>query len=303
MPRSSDRDAPDVTVSIVSLDTRGLLEACLRSVDASVGVSVDVCVVDNGSSDGSTSMVAERFPGVDLVCHSENRGFAAANNVALARARGRYVLLLNPDAELRPASLGRMVAYMDAHARVGICGPRIEFPDGRFQSCGYAYPTLVGEIRQSRRLDRLFRYVVGDDDPPAAPTVPGPVDWVDGACLLIRREAVEQIGLLDEQYFLYAEELDWCRRAWGHGWQVFALPDVTVIHHQGQSSAQLSDASLGYLIETRLRYYHKHDGLLCAAATSLVYVAGCLRQLHRTPRKEKVKLRATARWWRSLLAA
>jgi GT2 family glycosyltransferase len=211
--------------------------------------------------------------------------------------------LLNPDTVVRPTTLRDMVAFMDDHATTAICGPRILYPDGRFQSCGYRFPTLMREIRQSRNIDRALRYLVGHEAPMAMRDEPFEVDWVDGACLMIRREAIEALGPLDEQYFLYAEELDWCFRARKAGWAVHALPQVDMIHHQGQSSAQMSDFSLAYLIETKLRYYRKHHGLFHAAITSFVYIAGCLRQLHKRPEKERVKLRATLRWWRSVLAS
>jgi GT2 family glycosyltransferase len=293
----------DLTIAIVSLNTRDLLEACLRSVFTSRGVAFEVYVIDNGSTDGSADKVARDFPAVRLVRNPSNRGFAAANNIAIRQAAGRYVLLLNPDTEIGPDVLQTMVAFMDAHPAAGICGPKIHFPDGRFQSCGYRFPTLLSEVRQSKNVDRLIRAVVGSEPPLAVEERPFEVDWVDGACLLIRRDVIEQVGPLDEQYFLYAEELDWCFCVRKAGWSVYALPGVSIAHHQGQTSAQMSDFSLAHLIETRLRFYRKNYGLLAAVTTSLVYVAGCLKQLGRNRRKETVKLRATLRWWRSLLQA
>lgn len=293
----------DVTVSIVSLNTRDLLAASLRSVLASIGVSFEVCVVDNKSKDGTPEMVAREFPSVRLIRNDSNRGFAAANNVAIREAAGRYILLLNPDTIVPPEMLQGMVAFMDRNPATGICGPRVHFPDGRFQSCGYRFPTLLGEIRQSRNLGRLIRRVVGEATAPTIPSAPFEVDWIDGCCLLIRREVVEQIGLLDEQYFLYGEELDWCFRARQSGWTIHALPQIEMVHYLGQSSSQMSDFSLAHLIETRLRYYRKHHGLATAVATSLVYAAGCLKQISKNRRKQWVKLRATMRWWRSLVTA
>jgi N-acetylglucosaminyl-diphospho-decaprenol L-rhamnosyltransferase len=303
MPLKLQHPACDVTISIVSLNTRDLLAACLRSVHASSGVTYEVFVVDNGSTDGSADMVERDFPSVRLIRNDSNRGFAAANNVAIKIASGRCVLLLNPDTVVEPGTLRNMVAFMDAGKNVGICGPRILFPDGRFQSCGYRFPTLLSEIRQSKQIGGALRRIVGQEPPLEVGQSPFEVDWVDGACLMIRRDVVAEIGPLDEQYFLYAEELDWCVSARKAGWAIYALPEVRLVHHQGQSSAQMSDVSLGHLVETRLRYYRKHHGLAVAAATSLVYIAGCLRQLIRNRRKETVKLRATFRWWRSLLAA
>ena len=301
-PEPSAVPVPDVTISIVSLNTRDLLSDCLRSVFSTSGVISEVRVVDNGSSDGSAEMVAREFPTVGLVRSRFNGGFAAANNMAIRDANSRYILLLNPDTLIRPDTLRQMIAFMDGRPDVGICGPRIVFPDGRFQSCGYRFPTLLSEIRQSKNLGAIARQLVGESSSLRVEAEPFEVDWVDGACLLVRREVIQQIGLLDEQYFLYAEELDWCYRARQAGWRICALPSVEMAHYQGQSSAQMSDFSLGLLVETRLRYYRKNHGLGVALATSLVYIVGCLKQWHRSRRKQSVKLRATLRWWRSLLA-
>ena len=292
----------DVTVSIVSLNTRALLADCLRSVMATTGVGYDVHVVDNGSSDGSTAMVAVDFPEVRLTPSGSNRGFAAANNCAIREANSRYVLLLNPDTLVSPRTIGDLVSFMDDHPDVGICGPKILFPDGRFQSCGYRFPTLLSEVRQSRNVNKVLRLLIGEEPPLRVEAVPFDVDWVDGACLLIRREAIQDVGLLDEQFFLYAEELDWCFRTRRAGWRITALPQVEMIHYQGQTSGQMSDFSLAHLVETRLRYYRKNHGVAMAAVTSLVYAAGCLKQFNRDRRKARVKLQATMRWWRTLLA-
>jgi N-acetylglucosaminyl-diphospho-decaprenol L-rhamnosyltransferase len=302
-PKSSASAVPDVTISIVSLNTRDLLSDCLRSVSSSVGVTFEVRVVDNGSSDGSPEMVARDYPKVELIRGQINRGFAAANNIAIRNTESRYVLLLNPDTVVEPYTLCQMIAFMDSQPDVGICGPRILFPDGRFQSCGYRFPTLLSEIRQSKNVGSIIRWIIGEPPRLVIEQAPADVDWVDGACFLIRRTVIQEIGLLDEQYFLYAEELDWCFRARQAKWRICALPSIRMVHYQGQSSAQMSDFSLALLIETRLRYYRKNHGLGIAVATSLVYVAGCLKQWNGNRHKETVKLRATLRWWRSLLAA
>jgi GT2 family glycosyltransferase len=290
----------DLTISIVSFNTRELLRACLDSVSRTRGLTFETFVVDNGSRDGSPEMIASEFPGAQLIANADNRGFAAANNLALRRATGRYVVLLNPDTVIYPHTLRTMVAFLEEHSAVGICGPKIMFPDGTMQCCGYPFPTLLREVRQSKNVNRVLRYVVGDDEW-KPPTEPGEVDWVDGACLMIRREVIDQIGLLDEQFFLYAEELDWCYNARKRGWTVVALPTVEMVHYQGKSSEQLKDRSLAYLIETKLRYYRKNRGLPNALLVSLVYIAGCLRQRRREPAKSRVKLRAIFHWLRGLL--
>jgi hypothetical protein len=293
--------APDVTVSIVSFNTRDLLGACLRSVLKTAEVGVEIVVVDNSSADGSADMVEREFPAVHVIRVPDNRGFAAANNLAIREASGRYILLLNPDTEVRPDTIVDLAVFLDSHPATGICGPRILYPDGRFQSCGYRFPTLMSEIRQSKNINRLIRAVVGKEPFVADAPEIRDVDWVDGACLMIRRAVIDQIGPLDEQYFLYAEELDWCYSARKAGWTVTAVPTTEMTHHLGQASSQLSDRSLVHFVEARLRFYRKNRGLLTAMVVSLVYVAGCLKQMRREPHKSKVKLRGVRRWWWSLL--
>ena len=294
--------ARDVTVSVVSFNTRDLLRAALAAALASSGVSLEVIVVDNGSNDGSAEMVEREFPSVRLIRNPDNRGFAAANNLAIRRAAGRYILLLNPDTEVRPETIAVLAGYLDAHPRTGICGPRILFPDGSFQSCGYRFPTVLSEIRQSKNVNKALKAFVGPETFVADHPDAREVDWVDGACFMIRRKVVDQIGPLDEQYFLYAEELDWCFNARKAGWAIAAVPDTEMVHHLGQSSSQASDRSLGYFMDTRLRYYRKNRGLATALFVSLVYVAGCLKQMSRERQKSKVKLRAIRLWWGNLLS-
>jgi N-acetylglucosaminyl-diphospho-decaprenol L-rhamnosyltransferase len=287
---------PDVSIVIVSFNTRELLRACLKSVMASNAVSLEVFVVDNNSSDKSAEMVEAEFPRVTLIRNSENRGFAAANNLALPRAAGHYVLLLNPDTVVQSDTLIRLVAFMDSQPSAGICGPKVLNSDGSLQSCGYTYPTILSEIRQSKNINKLIRLFVGEA-PTFPPTdQPRQAEWVDGCCLMIRRSVIEQIGLLDEQYFLYAEELDWCFNAHKHGWAIYTVPSAQMTHHQGKSSEQKRDSSLALLIETRLSFYRKNYGALNALMISIVYVLGCLKQLNREPQKSKVKLRAVMHW-------
>jgi hypothetical protein len=247
-------------------------------------------------------MVEREFPTVQVIRNPDNRGFAAANNVAIRRAIGRYILLLNPDTEVRSGTIATLAGYLDSHPDTGICGPRVLFPDGTFQSCGYRFPTVLSEIRQSKNVNKVIKTLAGPETFVADSPETRDVDWVDGACLMIRRAVIDQIGPLDEQYFLYAEELDWCYNARKAGWKIAAVPATDMIHHLGKSSSQVSDPSLVYFMETRLRYYRKNRGLLTAMFVSLVYVAGCLKQMRREPHKSKVKLKAIRLWWRSLLS-
>jgi GT2 family glycosyltransferase len=300
---SSTAPAPDVSVVIVSYNTRALLHDCLQAVRASTSIALETFVVDNASPDGSGDMVAETFPEVHLIRSPENRGFAAANNLAIHDARGRYVLLLNPDTIVQPDTISRLAAFLDARPDVGITGPRVLNEDGSLQSCGYWYPTLLEEIRLSRQVEKIARRVWGEPRHDPNPARETEVDWVDGCCLLIRRSVIGRIGPLDEQYFLYAEELDWCRSATTAGWRIVTCPTAEMTHLRGRSSNQVHSRALALLVETRLRYYRKHDGLPTAMLVSLVYGLGCLRRWSAEPDKNRAKLRGVRQWWRVALRA
>lgn len=292
----------DLSVVVVSYNTRDLLRDCLRSVAAS-SPQAEVFVVDNGSRDASVEMVRAQFPSVIVIPLDRNLGFAGANNVALRRCTGRRVLLLNPDARLAPGALAAMNAALDRWPDAAAVGPRVVNPDGSLQSCGYRFPTLLADLRQSRNVDRLLSWMVGPG--PSSPHAPrateGEVDWCDGACMLIRREALDTVGLLDEQYFLYTEEVDWCFNARKAGWRIVVAPDAEVIHHRGQSSASTGSATFttALMVETRLRYYRKNHSLLTAIVASLVLGAGFIKQWRSDP-AARAKLVGVKRWARAV---
>lgn len=278
----------DLSVIIVSWNVRGLLRRCLASLirgQASAaegafalpgGRTFDLWVVDNGSADGTPAMVQEAFPGVHLLINEDNRGFAAANNQALARSAGRYVFLLNPDTEVVADALPVLVDYMEAHPDVGIVGPELRYGDGRLQSSRRRFPTPLTGFMESTPLERWFprnrwaaRYRMLD----RPDGVEMEVDWVVGAALLVRREAIAQAGLLDEGYFMYSEEMEWCRRIKGRGWRVVYQPAATVIHHEGRSSEQVMAAQHIHFQTSKLRYYRQVHGRGWALALRALLVA------------------------------
>lgn len=288
--------AADVSVVIVSFNSAAWLPGCLESVLASSGVALEVVVVDNGSTDGSAALVRDRYPRVTVLENTDNRGFAAANNHALRRASAPTWLLLNPDTRVGPDTVRRLREALRSADDIGIVGPTVLNGDGSLQSCGYWYPTLVGEIRLSRNVNRLVKRWMGEARPAPDPRVASDVDWVDGCCLMVRRRVAEQIGLLDEQFFLYAEELDWCRSARRRGWRVRTVPEASMWHFQGKSTEQVKARALGLLVETRLRYYHKQDGLPTALAVAAVYALGCARRWRAEPEKSAAKLAGVRHW-------
>ncbi|HUS16068.1 MAG TPA: glycosyltransferase family 2 protein, partial [Chloroflexia bacterium] len=265
--------APDCSVVIVSWNVRDLLRACLKSLPAAAGsLSTEVVVVDNGSADGSADMVRGEFPGVRLLAETANHGFARGNNLGIAAARGRRVLLLNPDTEMHPGSLVTLAGYLDSHPGVGLVGPRLLNSDGTPQSSRRRFPTLATVLVESTPLQPLFprlgvlqRYYVNDrsDDEPQD------VDWVTGACMLVRREALLAVHGFDPGYFMYSEELDLCRRLRRAGWRIAYVPIAVVVHHEGRSSEQNVPERHVRFQEARLRSCARWHGCPVAVALRL----------------------------------
>jgi len=274
----------DLSIVIVSYNTRDLLRACLASIERSEAItSPETFVVDNASSDESAEMVAADFPWVHLIRNKENRGYAHANNVALRKARGRRLLLLNPDTELPPAALADLVRYLDDHPETGAVGPKLVRADGSldlasrrsFPSPEIAFYRLVGLSRLFPSNPRFGRYNLTYLDP----NVETEVDSVAGACMLLRREAIEQAGLLDERFFMYGEDLDWAYRMKEKGWRIRYNPSVAVLHHKGASSRQVSErATIAFYQAMRL-FYEKHYRARTPAALHLVINGGILARL------------------------
>jgi len=250
----------DLSVIIVNWNTRNLLDACLASVYASTGdLGLEVFVVDNASTDGSAAMVRERYPQVRLVENTDNRGFAAANNQALALARGRHVLLLNSDTEVAPDAIATLVAFMDAHPRAGAVGPLLLNADGSLQPSCHPVLTPWREFWRLLFLDRLLplaTYPMRHWDR----ETPRPVEVIKGACLLLRAAALVQVGPLDERYFIYTEEMDLCARLLAAGWTNHWEPRAHVVHHGEGSTRQAAEAMYVQLYRSKAQFHRKLGG-------------------------------------------
>jgi len=254
----------DVAISIVTFRTPGLVQSCLESLAAAGGeVSFDVTVVDNASDDGTVEIVRRAFPWVRVIANARNEGFGAAHNQALREARARYLMVLNSDATVAPGALKTLVEFMDRRPDVAVAGPRLRHPDGSVQSSRRRFPTLATLFLESTQLQRwwpdnavLRRYYVADrsDDEEQE------VDWLAGACLCVRAGAAESIGLFDERFFMYSEEVDWCRRFRAAGWRVWYLPSAEVRHHEGASSRLDLAARDQRFQASKLRYAEKWHG-------------------------------------------
>jgi N-acetylglucosaminyl-diphospho-decaprenol L-rhamnosyltransferase len=283
MPRESEAHGaaePDLSVVIVSYNVREMLLACLRSLPAATaGLSVEVFVVDNASADDSVARVRAEFPDVRLTASRENLGFTRANNLALREARGRHVLLLNPDTEAEPGSLAALARFLDDNPAVGACGPMLLNTDGSLQKNGARFPTIARELLHAtglwglapRYLERRLGY--GREDF----TVPCPVDQVSGACLLVRGEVMRQVGMLDERFFMYYEEIEWCHRIRRAGWEVWYRPEARVVHHWMGSVRQASRRATEELFRSQVLYYRKTAGPATVLAARLVLGLGIAR--------------------------
>ncbi len=254
----------DLSIIIVNWNTRELLADCLTSLEranrAEGPLWVETFVVDNASTDDSAAMVRERFPWVRLIESRANLGFARGNNAALREARGDTLLLLNPDTVIVGDALRRLHACLADLPSLAAVAPQLEYPDGALQGSWGDFPALRSELPWLRRVAR------GPQTFTAGAWQLLEVDWAKGACLMIRRTAWEQVGGLDEDYWLYTEEADWCYRARQKGWTIVILPDARVVHVEQAASRQNAARSLIQYHRSRALFLRKHASPLAARA-------------------------------------
>lgn len=287
----------DVSVVVVTLDALPWLERCLASVEG-----YETVVVDHGSRDGTRELVQDRFPAVRLV-EQENRGLAAGWNRGMRETAGRYVLLLNADAWVVGDGVERLAAFADANRRAAVVGPRLLNPDGTLQRSARGFPTLwrlATEYYFLRKLAPRSRtlnafYAGGFDH-----DRPREVEWLMGACLLIRREAAEQVGPADEAFFLFSEETDWCYRFRAAGWQVLFYPGAEVVHVGGAAhGGRLYRENL----RGHLRFLAKHRGLSQAERARLLLLLALRLRALLFPGERGRVYREAAQWLASAPAA
>ena len=251
----------DVSIIVVNWNTKELLLGCLRSIyDTTIGLNIEVIAVDNGSQDGSSLAVKESFPQVKLIQNSENKGFAKANNQALSIAIGHYILLLNSDAILTNGSLSGLVSFMNKTSEAGIAACQYLNRDGSKQNSFDNFPTLATELLNKSLLKILF--------PKKYPSKkkeyyePMKVDSTIGACMIVRKEAIKQVGMLDEDYFFFMEETDWCFRMRRAGWKIYHLPQIKVYHLQGQSKEKNPSKAWIEYYRSSYTFFKKHRSAL-----------------------------------------
>lgn len=258
-------DKIDVSIVIVSWKVRELLKKCLESINSSRGdLQLEIFVVDNASNDGTVEMVKHYFPDVILIANHENAGFAKANNAALKRARGEYVLLLNPDTEIYGDTLIKSLEYMKRHSLCGALGPKMIYPDGRLQPSVRRFPKLWPIILMLLKIPKILpnlksidNYLAKDFDYSREQVV----DQIMGAYIFIPKAVLDKVGHLDERFFIWFEEVDFCRRLKSAGYEVRYSPDISIIHHGGKSFAQqalISNQKMFFM--SALKYFLKYAG-------------------------------------------
>jgi len=286
----SDETYPDVneplktiSIVIVNWNTRELLRKCLTSIYSSMpNGELEIWVVDNASTDNSSEMVKQLFPAVNIIENQTNTGFAQANNQAIQRSNAQFVMLLNPDTELLPGALEKMVSFIQASLRVGAVGPRTLNPDKSLQTSCYPTPTLSREFWRLFHLDKIRTFGVYDMERWETHSC-RKVDILLGACLMIRKEALDEVGLLSEDYFMYTEEVDICYRLGQRGWEIYWIPEAEIIHYGGQSTSQVSRQMFIHLYQSKLLFFKKHYGDVSAFLYKLILLFTSLARLSLTP--------------------
>lgn len=276
----------DLSIVIVSWNTRELLRSCLTSIRAKTqGIIYEILVVDNASTDGSAAMVLENFSEAVLMQNNEeNLGFARANNQAFHRSRGRYILLLNPDTIVLDNALGQMVALADAEPQIGALGCKILTIDGGIDfRCARRFPSLLTELFSRTRLSKRFpyhplfgRFLMGDWDHNSSREV----ECLVGSCMMVRREVIEQVGLLDEDFFMYGEDIEWCYRIKKTGWRIFYHSEPQIIHIGSRSTEQnRAEMGIEYLRSMNIFFRKRHGPGYALAYRILILVTTLIKQL------------------------
>ncbi|MFA5339469.1 MAG: glycosyltransferase family 2 protein [Candidatus Omnitrophota bacterium] len=258
----------DLSISIISYNVKDYLDKCLTSIfKEKKDLILEIIVVDNNSSDGSIAMVREKFPDVKPIGNKENLGFAKANNIAIKQSCGRYILILNPDTIVLPGSMQLLVDFLDKNSRVGAVGPKILNEDSSIQlECARNFPTplidffILSSLYKRFPKSKIFgKYLMSYWDHNDGREVP----LLSGACMLLRRSALEEVGLFDENFFMYTEDTDLCYRVKKAGWKVWYLPEAEIIHFGGRSSEQIpyKKEMVMHARETMEAFYLKHYGM------------------------------------------
>ncbi len=263
------------TVIIVTWNNEAVIRDCLTSVLKQNCANIEIIVVDNYSSDNTSELIKKEFPQITLIVNKENSGFAKASNQAIRKSQGCYILLLNPDTIMFGGSLEKMISFMHNHQDAGACGCKIIDEAGKLMWSCFHFPSLITEICEITLLSRIFardrffgNYWMSYWDH----STNSQVEWLTGACLMVSREVVNKVGLLDEVFFMYTEDVDWCYRMKQQGYTVNYLANTQVVHKQGNSSNQAYSQMFAQRYRSRYLFFRKHYGLIRFVLLKIVVI-------------------------------
>jgi len=269
----------DLSITIVNYNTKNLLKNCIKSIyETTKNISFEIIVVDNASSDGSIEMLKTEFPDVKIIANQENRFFARAHNQALKISQGKYLMILNSDTLILDNAFAKMVEFMDENPQCGAVGPKFLNKDFTVQSIGHRFPTFIYGLFQLCFINTIFpnnpvrkKRFYEDINNINSPIE---IDATGGACMLVRKEVVNKVGLLDENFLIYWEETDWCYRIHKDKWKIFYLCFAEVIHLGGEATMKKTTKLSLFFEKTfynsMLYYYKKHYGILCMLFFKLI---------------------------------
>lgn len=287
-----------ISIIIISYNCQEEIARCLSSI---ASLQNEIIVVDNNSKDKTTCDIRENYPRVILIENKENLGFARGVNLGIKKASGEYLVLLNPDTEILNDGIKKLVEFAATNKNIAAVGPRLLNTDGSFQPSAYSFPTTLWASLHLLQISKLFsKEKVGKFFPYfSRPDKIQEVDWVTGACICIKKEALKKVGLFDENYFLYFEEIDWCKRAKENGWKIYYYPPAVITHHLERSSSQEKELSLLSRYESMFYYFRKHYGereekIVRRMAQVIFYIKS--KYYHLKKDKEK------STWYRKLVA-
>lgn len=284
---------PTLAVIIVSWNVKNLLDVCALSLREEIGhtnVHAEVTVVDNASTDGSVTMMRERHPWVHLHASTENLGFVRGNNLILEQLKARglpdYVWLLNPDTTIQPGALATLLGFFEKNPHAGLVGPQLLNPDGSAQTSAFRFPDVLQPLFDLGWLPQRFYYTRFNGRYPDTGSQPYRIDHPLGAAMMARGAAIQQVGLLDPQFFMYCEEIDWAWRMRKAGWETWLVPEAKVIHYGGASTNQARPATTAYLWESRAKLYRKHRDRFTRALVSAVVKRTFAKRAANAPTEE-----------------
>ena len=260
----------NLSIIILNYKTRGLLKQCLKGIQLfDLNLDYEIIVVDNNSCDGTIEMMKDEFTQIKLIASLVNKGYAGGMNLGIKEAKGKYLLLLNTDIAILDNSIRKLYDFMEAHPKAGLAGPKLLNPDGTTQLSCYRFPSFLIPIYRRTPLGKLpftkkilRKYLMLDWDHKQSKTV----DWILGACMIVRKEAINKVGRMDERFFLYFEDIDWCRRFWQNSYEVYYIADVELVHYHKRESAENPGLKGVFSYPTRihiaswLKYFAKHFG-------------------------------------------